>query len=532
MTTERIMIVDDDELVRTGLALDLEGEGYDVVTASSAEEALVALERAPVHLILSDLVMAEMDGMDLLQRVRAHMPDVAFVMITGHGTVGRALEAVRRGANDFIQKPADSESIRQRVRTVLDDLRLRRTLQADRRKQQDQRDERQKRFIRDQRMVSLGRFADGISDYLADVLEPMFSCRAEIMRTLPENHPVRAHAEDLSYAARKAQALIQDLHTIGHGAHLRVELLQLEEIVNDYLRSEEVEHLKRLAPRVKFSYHADAELPRISGSSTQIEAVIKNLVVHALEGMPDGGELTMTLRTETVAAGNGAYPDDTDGKFVMLKIQDTAPDLPAQDLERIFEPFQPRKIGDQVSSTGLSLSVVYRVMQEHQGFVDVQAREGQGSCYALHFPAAGKETDGGTVRPDDYSGHETILVLDDGKSHRELAAGILESLGYHVIPAEDGQSALAHFREARKSGGRKKIDLAVLDLVLGDAFDGLETYKKILEIEPGQKAILVSGFAEFSRIVEARKLGLNRYLQKPYTLETLGPAVRTELDRR
>ncbi len=531
MTTERILIVDDDEMVRTGLALDLEGEGYDVLTASSAEEALSALDREPVHLILSDLVMVEMDGMDLLHRVRRQLPDVAFVIITGHGTVGRALAAVRSGANDFIQKPADSDVIRQRVRTVLDDARLRRTLQSDRRKERERRDEVQKRWIREQRMVSLGRLADGVSEYLADVLEPMFRCHAELVQVLPSDHPALEHADEINYAARKADALIRDLHTIGHGAQLRVELLQLEDIVHEYLRSDEVEKLKRLAPRVKFLYSADAQLPRVNGSSTQIEAVIKNLVVHALEGMPDGGELSMSLRAEQVEPGNGEFGGGEGGLFVAVKIQDTAPDQPAQDLERVFEPFQPRKVGDRVSSTGLSLSVVYRVLQEHRGFVDIQYREGAGTTYTLYFPAAGHSQDTGPADSEDYSGHETVLVLDDSKAHREMAAELLQRLGYHVITAEDGPSAIERFREARKSGGRWKIDLAILDLVLGDAFDGLEAYKQILEICPGQKAILVSGFAEYSRIVEARKLGLSRYLQKPYCLQTLGQAVRAELDK-
>ncbi len=531
MNVERILIVDDDELVRSGLALDLEDEGYEVFTASSAEEAMSILQQNPVNLVLSDLVMAEMGGMDLLQRVRHHQPDTAFIMITGHGTVGRALEAVRSGANDFIQKPADSEVIRQRVRAVLDDLRLQHNVLADRRKEQERREAQQKRFIRDQRMVSLGRLADGVSEYLSKVLEPMFKCQKEVFDTLPPDHPAHAHAEDVEYAARKAMSLIQDLHTIGHGARLRVELLQLEDIIHDYLRSEEVESLKRLAPRVQFAYRADAELPRVSGSSTQIQAAIRNIVAHSLEGMPDGGELAMTLTTEHVDVVQGDY-GESGGTHVVLMIQDTAACPPAQDPERIFEPFQPRKIGERVSSTGLSLSVVYRVMQEHRGFVDVLNREGGGTEYRLYFQAAARGDEETKTRPGDMSGHETILVLDDNEAHRALAAGILERLGYHVVLAGNGAEAIERFRQARASGGRRKIDLALLDLVLGDEFDGVETYKKIQEIQPGQKAILVSGFAEFSRVVEARKLGLSRHLQKPYSLEALGQAVREELNKQ
>ncbi len=531
MTTERILIVDDDEMVRSGLALDLEDEGYEVFSAASAEEALEALEREPVHLVLSDLVMAEMDGMDLMRRVRKRMPDIAFVIITGHGTVGRALEAVRCGANDFLQKPADSDTIRERVRSVLDDLRLRRTLQADRRKEQERRDERQKRWMREQRMISLGRLADGVSEYLATVLEPMFRCHEEVVQTLPDDHPAQAHADDLEYAARKAQALIQDLHTIGHGSHLRVEELQLEDIINEYFQSDEMERLKRLAPQVRFSYQVDEGLPLVNGSSTQIKAVIKNLVVHALEGMPDGGTLSVSLHADRVQADPDRAINGEAGVYVLLNIEDTGGDAPAEELERVYEPFQARRVGDRVSSTGLSLGVVYRVMQEHGGFVDIRHRPGQGTTYTLCFPAVAAELEIVEDEGDGFSGHETILVVDDSRKHRDQAAELLQELGYQVVTAEDGRGAVQQFLKARKSGGRRTIDLVVLDLVLGDAFDGLETYKKILEIQPGQKAILASGFAEYSRIIEARKLGLSRYLQKPYCRDALGQAVRAELDK-
>lgn len=529
MSVERILIVDDDEMVRSGLALDLEGEGYEVVTATSAEEAWNALEREPVHLVLSDLVMAEMDGMGLLQRVRKHMPDVAFVIITGHGTVGRALEAVRGGASDFIQKPADTDTIRRCIRSALDDARLRRSLQSDRRKEQEQRDARQKQWIREQRMLSLGRLADGVSDYLAEVLEPLFRTHAEMTKLLPEDHTLRARADEIEYAARKAYALIQDLHTIGHGAQLRMELLQLEDIVNDYLRSDDMQAVQRMAPHVCFEFQSDVSLSQVYGSATQIKAALKNLVMHALEGMPDGGELCIALATEQVESRGTDH--EGGGTYVVLKVQDTAPNLPAQDPERVFEPFQPRIIGDQTASTGLSLSVVYRVMQEHRGFVEVRSRENGGTNYRLHFPVVGHAQDSVPGDGENFSGHETILVLDDNKDHREYAARLLERMGYRVVLAESGQAAIERFREARRSGGRWRIDLAVLDLVLGDTMDGVDTYRKILEIHPGQKAVLASGFAEYSRMQEARELGLSRYIQKPYTQASLGEAVRAELDK-
>jgi len=529
MNIERIMVVDDDDLVRTGLALDLEDEGYEVITARSAEEALDRLETHQVELILSDLVMAEMDGLGLLRHARARWPQVGFIVITGHGTVGRALEAMQRGANDFIQKPAEPAIIRERIRSLLDDVRLRSAMVEDRRKDRQRREDMQKRMIRDQRMISLSRLAEGVSGYLANVLKPVLKHTRELGETLPADHPTLNELKDIHYAHRKAEALIEDLHIIGHGARMPMQPVHLDEFLRRTLNSPEFMELRNIMPGIRIQLNCPAHLPAIMGSEKALAAVIINLAAHAIEGMPHGGLLQYDLYIEEVEAGAFPLNDEGSGRYVALRVGDTSPYAPAQDMDRVFEPFQPRRINDHMSSTGLSLSVVYRVVQEHHGFIDVQTQAGSGNAYIMYFPAA--TVSNHTEEPaQGMVGNETILVLDDNPEHRQRAAGMLERLGYHVITAENGHVAVDLVRQASQSGGARPIHLAILDLVLGDAFDGLETYKEIQEIEPGQKAILVSGFAEFSRIVEARKLGLGRYVQKPYRLEALGQAVRAELD--
>ena len=523
MSRERIMVVDDDELVRSGLALDLENEGYEVVTAASGEEALAVLNDTPVQLILSDLVMAEMDGMDLLRRVHTKLPEVAFIVLTGHGTVNRALEAMRNGAHNFLQKPADPESIRRCVRAALDDVRLQRTMQTERRKAEKDRRERQRRLIRDHRMVSLGRLADGVSEYLSTTLDLVFRFGQDILNSLPEEHPANEHKENLNDSMRKMRSFIRDLQSVGHGSQLRVESIALDELVNAWFKSEEFAKLQRRTPQVRFGYHADSPLARISGSSTQLLALIRNLISHSLDGMPDGGVLDIEL--ETVQRERSSM--ETGGRYTLLKIRDTAPNQPAQDMDRLFEPFQSRKVGDRTVSTGLALSVAYRIVQEHGGLIDVKAEAGRGTEYTVSFPVESYAAEVPSDVDSPYAGRETVLVLDDNDAHREVAVDILGQLGYRVLSAAGSQEALRLFRRARR-----QIDLAVVDLILGEPIDGVDIYKKILDIKPEQRGILVSGFTVFDRIVEAREMGLTTHVQKPYDTHTLGKAVREELDKK
>jgi len=518
---ETLLVVDDDALVLSGITADLEQEGYLVHGVASAADALAFLDQHPVDLILSDLIMPGMDGMALLEQAKKKFPDMPFIMITGHGTVGRALEALRGGAGDFIQKPAEPGIIRHRIRAQLDGAHLRKNLLQEKTREESRRRDMQKKMVRDQRMVSLGRLADGVSGYLSSVLDPVFRCASEIFH-LSNDDPVKQRAQEIERAALKAMHLIRHLQTIGHSGHLRVESVDPNDVVQDFLKSPDTRWQSVNGQAIGVRYQTDPPVPPIKGSSTQLLALIENIVRHAVEGMPDGGEIILHLSHVDVEPNENTHAS---GHYVRLSVADRCLQPPAQDMDRMFEPFQPRLIGDQETNTGLGLSVVYRILQDHQGFIDVRHEPHSGTQYHVYLPVDNASAAATQHGEAEMLGHETILVVDDHDEHREQAASILTNLGYHVLTAESGHAALEYFT------GNVTVDLVVLDLVLADAFDGLETYKKIIESHPGQRAVLVSGFAEFSRIVEARKLGLITYAQKPYALESLGKAVRKELDR-
>ncbi len=533
MTThhEHILVVDDDELVRTGLAADLEAEGYHVSTAASGREALSVLEQQRVDLILSDLVMNEMDGLELLQWVRRQMPDIGFIMITGHGTIARALEAMRTGANDFVQKPADPDVIKHRVRSVLNSLHLRRKLIEERRRTEDRKEELRKRLVREQRMTSLGRLADGISLYLRTIVEPVVQAARAVLDELDEAHPIRKRMQEIDRAGRKAMSLIHDLETVGHVSQTAFEPVDLVELVREYLRSPDLQRLLIDVPPVRIEYESAVTTAMISGSRPLLTVMLANLLSYGIDGMPDGGTLRVRLNMETLLPSESHETTAGTTPYVVIRVEHTGWSAP-RDRERVFEPFQSRTIKGHTASTGLGLSVIYRVVQDHHGYINLQTTPLGDTEFVLYFPVTRAEgpVPGRPEQLSDLIGHETVLVVDDYKDHREAAAAILQNLGYRVLTAGNGREAVAHFQKTLNRP-EQRIDLVVLDLVLADAMDGLETYKQIVDIVPGQKAVLVSGFAEFDRIVEARKLGLKKYIQKPYRTEPLAQAVRSELDR-
>jgi CheY-like chemotaxis protein len=129
-----------------------------------------------------------------------------------------------------------------------------------------------------------------------------------------------------------------------------------------------------------------------------------------------------------------------------------------------------------------------------------------------------------SVSAAEYMGKdESILVVDDVKEQRDLASTMLKKLNYTAISVSSGEEAVEYLKQ-------NAVDLVVLDMIMDPGMDGLDTYAKILEIHPHQRAIIVSGFSETERVSRAQALGAGAYVRKPYVLEKLGLAVRKELN--
>jgi two-component system cell cycle sensor histidine kinase/response regulator CckA len=211
---------------------------------------------------------------------------------------------------------------------------------------------------------------------------------------------------------------------------------------------------------------------------------------------------------------------------VVLKVEDYGMGISQDDLGRIFEPFYTKKIMGR-SGTGLGMAVVWGTVQDHKGYINVQSEQGRGTVFELYFPVTREQIDQEVppVSLEACNGTgETVLVVDDVEEQRTIAAALLTRLNYKVKTVESGEAAIAYLK-------KQKADILVLDMIMDPGIDGLETYSKILEIHPAQKAVIASGYAENERVKEAQNLGAGPYVRKPYTLEKIALAIRQELDR-
>ncbi len=383
------------------------------------------------------------------------------------------------------------------------------------------------RLARAQRMESLGILAGGVAHDLNNLLGPLVAYPDLILADLPPHSPLRQDMLQIKQAAERSAAVVQDLLTLARRGAYQMSPLSLNEVIRDYVESLHWAELKARNPHVVCEMALCPDLPPINGSLAHLTKVLLNLVTNAFEAMPHGGSLH--IETTSVSLDQPLYGYETvpPGDYVVLSVCDSGPGIAPDDLGKIFEPFYSRKKMGR-SGSGLGLAVVYGVVHDHHGLIDLRTRLGQGSEFVLYLPVTTEPVVVVSDSLNDFRGSESVLVVDDLQTQREVAGRLLAALGYRVTMAENGRAAIHHLRE-------HAVDLVVLDMIMPDPlhpeseFDGLDTWREIVQIHPTQKAIIASGFTETERVQEAQRLGVGGFIKKPYTLKGLGQAVRSVL---
>jgi CheY-like chemotaxis protein len=279
-----------------------------------------------------------------------------------------------------------------------------------------------------------------------------------------------------------------------------------------------------LYPNIEVQTRLDPDLLNILGSSVHLSKTVMNLVTNAAESMPDGGLIFITSENRYLDRPIRGYDEVKEGDYALLTVSDCGVGIPSKDLKRIFEPFYTNKIMGR-SGTGLGMAVVWGTVKDHKGYIDVGSQEGLGSTFTLYFPVTRRDLPKkqAPMVIEDYMGKgESVLVVDDIDEQRTIAIMLLKKLGYSVTAVSSGE-------EAVKFMTNHEVDLLILDMIMDPGIDGYETYRRILQVKPHQKAIIVSGFSETKRVKKAQKLGAGVYVRKPYLIAKIGRAIRTEL---
>lgn len=521
---KQILLIEDDEIVRTGIEEDLSREAYDVIAVDNVGDAENVLASRRIDLVLSDIVLGERDGMELLRHMRTNFPDIPVVMMTAYGSMETVIEALRLGANDYLQKPVSSVELLHRIRTVLTGVQLRRDMESQRVESDIRKQEYAEQLARAERMASIGSLADGMAYELNNALSPVVSYPRLILEQLDPDDAILPYIEEIAMAGQNAVAIIRDLQAIGTGGRHRMRPMDLNETIRRYIDFPEHQRLVNSHPDVQLNLELGAGKLQVEGSENQVDRILVNLLEHAYNSFDDKGTVTIKTELQRSIRPSGLFETGPKGDYVILSVAHDGRWMGTEKYEKIFEPFYTMRELHIADMNGLGLTLVYRVVKNHRGYLRVSSLPEKGTTFWIYFPLLEVQE----IQKRDplmaYSGNENVLVVDDYEQQRRVAASLLRRLGYTVITASSGYEAVDAVKASMEDGAQK-LDLVVMDMILGDSYDGLDAYKDIIEIVPGMKSVLVSGFAETSRIVEAKKVGKNKFVQKPYSFETLGKAV-------
>ncbi|MBI5904868.1 MAG: PAS domain S-box protein [Deltaproteobacteria bacterium] len=375
----------------------------------------------------------------------------------------------------------------------------------------------QSQLIQAQKMEALGLLAGGIAHDFNNLLTGILGY-ATLLRQKPESGAdVSKAAEIIQRAAERASHLTAQLLGFarkGKNLNVPVDLTRTVTGVTALLEGT----LDRRIRIVTSFCPGDA---LVLGDPSQLDQVVMNLAVNACDAMPEGGRLRIT--TERVSLDDtfccehgGMIPGD----YLLLSVGDTGVGIPRENLERIFDPFFTTK--EQGKGTGLGLSMVFGIVKNHGGLLDVQSEVGVGTTFRVYLPEnfslKAKEAEGA----DDSAlphGRGKILLIDDQETVREVAQDMLRALGYEVITAVDGLDGVTRYRELWR-----EIDLVVVDMIMPHLSGG-DCFRRIKEINPHARVVLSSGYTMEGTIQEVMKEGILDFIQKPYRLEELSRVV-------
>jgi PAS domain S-box-containing protein len=368
-----------------------------------------------------------------------------------------------------------------------------------------------------QKMEAVGRLAGGVAHDFNNILG-VISGQAELMQLQAATPEQRGKAAKILAATDKASSLTKQLLAFGRRQVVTPELIDLRFVLGELTSM--IHSL--MGAETQVSIRLGEELGLVRADQSQLEQVILNLTTNAREAMPNGGAMTITLEDY---AANGDDPEVPTGEYVRLAISDTGFGIAPELIPQIFEPFFTTK----KTGSGLGLSTVYGIVKQSGGFVTLQSTVGEGARFNVYLPRVSQETKklvrGEEAAPTHFHGNETILLVDDEDALREAIAEYLESRGYRVLKARNGQEAV---QMAKELDGH--ISLLISDVIM-PKMSGRLLVDYMRNSHPETAVLVISGYADD----ETLRRGIIKtalFLQKPFTLQMLGAKVRELLDER
>ena len=390
----------------------------------------------------------------------------------------------------------------------------------ERKKIEEEKEKIQAQLIQTQKMEALGVLAGGIAHDFNNILASIMGYTEMSMRYVKEGSPVWHNLEYALRSINRATDLVKQILTYSRHSEQELRPVNLSFIIKEVIK-----FIRATIPStIEIRKHIKIGSAMTMGNSTQIYQVLINLCTNAYHAMRDFGGIMEIILSPAEIEEREDHPEIPPGSYIKLTIKDTGHGMEEKIISRIFDPFFTTK--KRGKGTGMGLSVVHGIVKNHNGFINVSSRPGEGSCFDVYFPRIdSQEIKKVEVIKDLDLGNEKILFVDDEKELVDLTIKMLSSFGYYVTGTTSSLEALEIFNK-----NPKNFDIIVTDLTMPH-ITGIELAKKLLSIQPDIPIILCTGYGDKVTRKEIRKIGIKEILMKPVYMKQLSEIIRDTLDR-
>ncbi|HEY3913167.1 MAG TPA: response regulator [Verrucomicrobiae bacterium] len=486
------------------MLMDDEGLHCSVMLAPNKPKYEAALIQHQFDLILCDHGIPGYDGFTALRLAKERQPLTPIIMISGTLDDAQAVESLKGGATDYILK--------QRLARLVPAIR-RALLDAEEREEKKQLEA---AFLRAQRMDSIGALAGGIAHDLNNALAPVLMS-VELLKNCDDEEVRGRFLDVITSSAQRATGMVKQILGFARG-HNGAGPVSVGNIIREMAKILRDTFPKSISISVK---PGSEELWQTQGDATELHQVLLNLCVNARDAMPKGGRLTVSSQNLSLDDADARNLKVAPGPYVVLSVGDTGCGIPVEVLPRIFEPFFTTKLPDK--GTGLGLSTVAGIVRHNGGCIDIKTEVGKGTEFKVYLRAAvtaAPPAEIPSLGADLPTGHgELILVIEDEEAVRELTKTTLETYGYRVVTAQDGEQGISRFKEHSRD-----IRVLVTDTDM-PYLDGMGAVRAIKELRPDIPVIIASGSKYDTEQLQRIKREQYVNLGKPFSADQLLIAV-------
>jgi signal transduction histidine kinase len=480
------------------------------MTANSGREALALMLRHEFALVLLDVQMPGMDGFETATLMQGNQATrgVPIIFVTAiNKDQQHVFKGYETGAVDYLFKPLDADILLSKVKVFINLHQAK--LDCAKMHQE---------VLKARNLESLGFLAGGIAHDFNNILAAIVGNVGLCLLKLPADSPLYPLLTAVDKASSRATKLTQQLLTFARGGNPIKQISSIAEVIQT-----SADFVLR-GSKVACRYDFPAELWSVEIDPGQMSQVIQNLVINAIQAMPEGG--TIDIRAQNVGKGTALNQALSASNLVSIQIQDTGAGIPPALLEKIFDPYFTTKD----SGSGLGLAICHSIVEKHNGKITAQSKPGQGTTFTITLPAVQTPAPpAAVVTANQALGLPTrtgrILIMDDDAQIRMMLERMLTLFGYEVLQANEGGEALALYQQQQAAGA--PVDLVIMDLTIPGGMGGQETVAKLHQLDPEAKAIVASGYGQDPVMANYRDYGFLAVISKPFQLTEL----RELLDR-